>query len=216
MTKKQPTPPPVIVKGYKGFGPDLKCRDHQYEEGQTYEMDSASLCDHGFHFCLNPMDVFNYYPFDTKNVFHEVEAENPNDEESGDSKRVSKKLKIGVSLSLPGIIKAFFDFCRLETEGSAKPETASGDYSRLAASGYSSQLAASGYSSQVSVEGGNSIAVAVGLKSRAKGSLGSWLGLAEYDDEGEIINAKFVKVDGKKIKPGTYYLLQNGKFVEAD
>ena len=48
------------MKAYKGFGPDMKCRDFQYEEGKTYETDEAALCKKGFHACLAPMDVFSY------------------------------------------------------------------------------------------------------------------------------------------------------------
>lgn len=49
-------------KYYKGFDKDMKCRGFQFEEGQIYEEDNAELCECGFHYCENPLDVLNHYP----------------------------------------------------------------------------------------------------------------------------------------------------------
>jgi len=52
-----------ITKGFKGFDKDFKCRDFQFGEGETYEVEGKpERCKHGFHFCENPFDVFSYYP----------------------------------------------------------------------------------------------------------------------------------------------------------
>ena len=48
------------IKGYKGFDKDLRCREFQYEIGKEYSEDEAICCIKGFHFCENPMDVFEY------------------------------------------------------------------------------------------------------------------------------------------------------------
>ena len=40
--------------------------------------------------------------------------------------------------------------------------------------------------------------------------------LAEYDEEGNLINARMRKVDGKKIKADTFYTLKDGKVIEAE
>ena len=56
-----------IIKGkeviaYKGMNSDMTCRDFKYEVGKSYKTDKAELCKCGFHACLNPIDVLDYYP----------------------------------------------------------------------------------------------------------------------------------------------------------
>lgn len=50
---------PIIA--YKGFHSDLTCREFQYEIGKNYHLDDPELCVRGFHACLNPLEIFNYY-----------------------------------------------------------------------------------------------------------------------------------------------------------
>ena len=92
---------------------------------------------------------------------------------------------------------------------------ASGDYSMGAASGYSSTGAASGRCSTAEVSGKDSIAVANGVNSKARGAIGCYIVLTEYDDDGELMWAKMARVDGTVIKNNTWYTLKNGEFVEA-
>ena len=86
-------------KAYKAFNADLTCRDFQYEEGKTYEIDGEpGLCYRGFHACLRLTDVFSYYCGDLGKeiVVHEVELEGVSDERHEfDSKVVAKKITIG-------------------------------------------------------------------------------------------------------------------------
>ena len=50
------------VIAYKGMNSDMTCKGFQYEIGKTYKTDKAKLCNCGFHACLNPIDVLDYYP----------------------------------------------------------------------------------------------------------------------------------------------------------
>ena len=51
----------IEVIAYKGMNPSMTCRDFQYEIGKSYKTDKAELCECGFHACLNPRDVLDYY-----------------------------------------------------------------------------------------------------------------------------------------------------------
>ena len=86
-------------KAYKAFNADLTCRDFQYEEGKTYEIDGEpKLCNRGFHACLSLTDVFDYYYCEIGKdiVIHEVELEGVSDERNErESKVVAKKITIG-------------------------------------------------------------------------------------------------------------------------
>jgi hypothetical protein len=63
-----------IMKAYKVFDENLKCRGFQYEVGKTYKMkEKPVLCEIGFHACIKVADCFNYYSFDPKNRIAEVE-----------------------------------------------------------------------------------------------------------------------------------------------
>ena len=52
----------MIIKGFKGFNKNLKCKGFQYEIGKTYTQNGTiKCCKNGFHFCDNPLAVFKYY-----------------------------------------------------------------------------------------------------------------------------------------------------------
>ena len=85
-------------KAYKAFNADMSCREFQYKEGETYEIEEEPiLCRRGFHACLRLTDVFNYYfgKIGKDIVVHEVEIENLFEERRDDSKVVAKKITIG-------------------------------------------------------------------------------------------------------------------------
>lgn len=82
-----------IIKGYKMFDADWRCRGFQYEVGKTYEIEGEIIpCEHGFHFCKKIEDCFNYYDCVTWNHIAEVEALGEV-KEKGD-KYVTNKIKI--------------------------------------------------------------------------------------------------------------------------
>ena len=184
---------------FKGFDKNLKCRYFQYEVGKEYIHDgNIKVCKSGFHACENPMDVFEYYP-PNKARYCEVTGDGKESCDEDGKKTSFEKIKINAEIGLGGIIKAGIKFC----------------FDRVK---WTKENTATGYKSGASA-GKGSIAMAVGLQTRAKGEVGSWLVLTECrktkDGEINIKNVKVAKVDGIKIKADTWYTLERGKFIEA-
>lgn len=98
-----------MIKGYKGFDQNLRCRDFQFEVGGEYESDnSVKNCHSGFHFCENPIEVFNYYP-PADSRYCEVEGDGEVDRSTdcdNDSKVAVSKLRIDAEIGLIGLINA--------------------------------------------------------------------------------------------------------------
>ena len=92
---------------YKGFNADMTCRNFQYEEGKTFEIEGKiRLCNRGFHACTSILDVFNYYDgkIGEDIVIHEVYLSGEIDEDNNDdSKTCASKIEIGRRLSLKDI-----------------------------------------------------------------------------------------------------------------
>ena len=92
------------IKGYKVFNPDWTCRDFQYEVGKTYKHDgNIDLCGSGFHFCIEAVDCFNYYVFDSENKVAEVVATGL--VETGDDKSVTNEITIVRELEWHEVLK---------------------------------------------------------------------------------------------------------------
>ena len=92
----------------------------------------------------------------------------------------------------------------------------SGNYSTAGSSGRCSTAAATGAFCSAKADGKDNIAVANGAHSKARGILGCYLVLTEYDDDGNMLWAKMAKVDGAHIKENVWYTLKNGEFSEAE
>ena len=60
------------VIAYKGMNSDMSCRDFKYELGKSYKTDKAELWKWGFHACLSPIDVLEYYKQDEDSRYFKV------------------------------------------------------------------------------------------------------------------------------------------------
>ena len=215
------------MKCFKGFDKDLKCRDFQYEIGKEYTEEKADICNCGFHACEFPMDVFNYYP-PSDSRYCEVDLEENDQKSSDDSKRVGKKISVKAEIGIAGIVKAGIEYIKEQVNweddkatntGYQSAATNTGDYSAATNTGNQSAATNTGNYSAATVEGKESIALATGIKSKAKGKIGCFIVLTEWkeiNNEYHIVDIKSAKVDGENIKEDTFYMLKDGKFVEAD
>ena len=226
------------MKGYKGFSKGLICRGKKYEENTVLEESNAEICRSGMHFCENPFDVLDYYPFVSDNAelneFAEVEslAEVETDDEK---KFCTKKLKVGKKLDIVGLCSAFVDFTLGKAVNSAtnignrsvatnignrSVATNIGRRSAATNTGDYSAATNTGYCSVATVEGNESFAITTGVSSKAKGALGCYIAVAEWgkgeNGEYQLKDFKAHKVDGQEIKADTFYTLRDGKFVEVE
>jgi len=226
-----------MIKSYKGFDKDLKCRGMQYEVGKTFEEKEADLCRRGLHSCEYPLDVFRYYaPADSR--YCETAADGDIDkEDNSDSKIASTKLHIEAEIGLKGIIEAGVKFVmdrvnfKDQKESNDKDQSAAtntgdqsaatntGDQSAATNTGYQSAATNTGDQSAATVKGKESIAIATGIEGKAKGALGCWIVVAEWNRDEEydwhLKEVKTAKVDGEKIKENTFYILEDGEFKEV-
>ena len=214
-----------IVKGYKATDKDMICNPNgnkkKYQLGKWYKEDNASLCSKGFHFCEDPLDILNYYNL-CESRFFEVKAKDVSDEkQSEDSKRVSKQIKFSAELNLKDLIKTSFNLmwskCELKNDEDETKIIDDKDYSQVATSGYYSQVATSGDYSQVAIDGKYSVGANIGIGGKAKGKIGNWITLAEWEYDNEIskyvpLCVKSAQIDGDKLKEDTWYMLVNGEF----
>ena len=228
----------VVIKGYKGFDKELKCRGFLYEVDKEYEQGGEiKCCNNGFHFCENPFDVFSYYhPNDSR--YCEVHGSGKYDKDNDDSKVSVSKIKIGFEIGLKGLIDAGIKFIldkvnweeskatntgdqsAATNTGCQSAATNTGDQSAATNTGDQSAATNTGYRSAASVEGFESIAIVTGYDCKAKGSLGCWIVLTERGEwDGNTYPIKCVKsfkVDGKKVKSNTWYKLINGKLTKCE
>ena len=92
---------------------------------------------------------------------------------------------------------------------------------RGAASATGTQGAASATGTQgaASATGTESVAAALGINSKAKGALGCWIVIAEWESDEKFNwhrkDVQCFKVDGENIKSDTWYKLKNGELVEV-
>lgn len=93
------------------------------------------------------------------------------------------------------------------------------------AAGHCGASSATGIFGASSSENAEAIAVAWGYKSKAKGVLGAYLVFADWEctklgsvnpDGWTLKEAKMVQVDGDKIKPDTWYRIENGEIIEVE
>ena len=141
------------MKGYKGFNKGLICHGKQYAENTVFEEDVAVVCQKGMHFCVDPLEVLNYYPLFNKNgeenEFAEVEAL---DEPVTDDGKIyaSKKLKI---LKKINIDELFAAATKQMIESGEASDSNNGYYAQIGSSGEDAKIGSSGRFAQIGSSG---------------------------------------------------------------
>ena len=149
------------MKAYKGFNKDLTCMGYRYEIGKTYECEDAEVCDHGFHACLRPADVFAYYA-PVLSRYCEVDVDEDGLSRSNDDSKVAaRRITIVREISLQELHEAQLEYARDHAE-----ESKTGGNWSAVTGGYRSTVTGGNRSS---VTGGNRSAVTGGDGSAVTG-----------------------------------------------
>ena len=101
------------IIAYKGFDENLCCQGFQYEVGKDYEQEGEIVCCcSGFHACLNPFDVLEYYENNGKNRYCVVEQSGIIDSDSIDTKQSSSKIRIIAEIGITNLFKAGIEWIK--------------------------------------------------------------------------------------------------------
>ena len=222
------------MKVYKATDKDMKCRGFQYELGKTAEVDGdAKLCERGLHACEMPLDVLGYYAPGDGSRYFAAELEDVSDEmHSDDTKRVGKKLTLRAEIGIPGLVKAQVEYVKAQCDfdnaikkaNSEKENHATGVSGAASATGVSGAASATGVRGAASATGergvasatGNGcVAMATGLYGRVMGEIGNAVVCVERKTNGDIAAILAAVVDGETLKPGVWYTVKNGEWVEV-
>ena len=95
------------IRAYKGFHKDMTCNDFQYEQGKEYNCSDAILCETGFHACINPLEVWQYYPPTLMGRYCEVELSGFVDSDPRYSKICGTHIKIGREIDVSQMAEEF-------------------------------------------------------------------------------------------------------------
>ena len=129
-------------------------------------------------------------------------------------------------------------YAKIGSSGDSAQIGSSGYYAKIGSSGYYAKIGSSGYSAKIGSSGDSAkigssgdyakinstgkyaVICCAGNGSIAKGKLGSWITLSEWQYSKEEkayipVCVKTAKIDGKRIKEDTYYKLENGEFKQV-
>ena len=167
-----------VIKSYKGFDKNLRCRGFQYEIGKEYEEKDIEICSRGFHACENPLDVFLYYDM-VGSRFCEVEQSGEIQKKDDDTKVCSSRIKIKAELKLADMINLGVEWLKEKTNPSKiinmATDEKSGDYAQIGSSGNDAQIGSSGNYAQIGSSGDGA---RIGLGSSGDGAR---IGSSGYD-----------------------------------
>ena len=163
------------VKGYKGFNPDLTCRDFRYEVGKEYDTKKTVGCQTGFHFCENPFGVFNYYaPSSEKGINRFCEVEGSGEFDKSETDKVAcTHIKVNAEIGLQGLITAGIKFILDKVNWKDDKESNTGNWSAATNIGNWSAATNTGDQSAATNTGDWSASTNTGYQSAATNT-GDW------------------------------------------
>ena len=135
-----------------------------------------------------------------------IEACKPKDGES--SERVMSSSGYGAKLASSGY------GAKLASSGDGAKLASSGYYAQLASSGDGAKLASSGDGAKLASSGENGVICSSGRRTWAKGKLGTWVALAEFDDDDKCVGFA-TGCAGRDFPENVWVCAKDGKLVEV-
>ena len=184
------------MKAIKGFDAQLKCRNFQFEVGQTYKHEGkVQACRSGFHAVpddLHPLTVFQFYP-PAGSRFCVVEVDGATDRETDKiaAEILTVQREIGLHDLAAEAVKWVMDRATLEGPVAVK----------------NNGLA--------TASGTQGAAMATGWKGAVQGTDGNALFAIERDDRENILSVACGIVGKDGIKAGVWYRCEGGMLVEV-
>ena len=204
------------ITSIKGFGLDWKCRDFQYEIGQTYEhTGKVDACESGFHAIEgHPLEVFGYYA-PGQSRYAEVRQSGALSSHGSDSKVASARISIVAEITMPDLISRAVKWV-MDRAIPEKGGHATGYRGAALATGARGAASATGYQGAALATGDLGAAMSAGCDGRVMGAEGCALFLTRRNAEGKITHV-WAGIAGKDgIKPNVWYRLNgSGKPVEV-
>lgn len=178
------------MRAYKGFNENLKCTCGKgiftYEPGRTYTEEQSKTASTGFHCAEYLPDCFKFYQVNGKNRFYQVEAGGSIDEEQFDTKIACTELTLVRELTLKQMAIA----CMLYMVAHPLRHW---------------EVSCGGCMiAKEQAAGRTGIVIARGSRPKVKGEKGCAIGLV-LEKKGNILQAQAAEIDGKHIKPDTWY-----------
>ena len=208
------------IKAFKGFDENLKCRDFQYEVGKTYTHngDVVRCAKGGFHSCTYPLDIFNYYPPNSR--FCAVTASGKTATDDNDTKIASAKITIDAEIKLPEIIKISIEWIMSKVDSSggcvedkdSSHASNTGKYSAASNTGDQSAASNTGDQSAASNTGYQSAASNTGDQSAASNT-GNY-SAASVDGKDSVAIASGYKSKAKATKGSAIVLVYRNEYCE--
>lgn len=165
------------IIAYKGFDQNLQCRGHQFEVGQTYEIDGEiNIGEQGWHACEHPLNVFNYYA-PSASRYAEVTLAGATDKRASDTKIAAAKITVNVELTIGELVQRAVKWVFVRAIWS----------DNHSATGYRGAASATGDRVAASATGCHGAASATGVYGKARGGNGCAIFLVRRDDDGQSL-----------------------------
>ena len=149
------------IIAYKGFDENLCCKGFQYEVGKEYEQEGEIVCClKGFHACLNPFDVLEFYEINGKNRYCIVEQSGIIKPNRLSTNQASSKIKIIAEIGMDGLFKDGIEWIKEMTNPytiikaeEEKGHVENGDDAHIASSGLYAKISSIGDNAQIGSSG---------------------------------------------------------------